>query len=64
MPAQHSPSAQRNPTIRLADLACQLLVKRVAVSHVEQPAAIGLAPFEHDADSFLDSGIRLNVGRA
>ena len=25
---------------------------------------IGLAPFEHDADSFLDSGIRLNVGRA
>jgi hypothetical protein len=35
IPVQHSPSAQRDPTIRRADGAGQLLVKRVAVSHVE-----------------------------
>ena len=45
---------------RLAVIGCG----RIAVSHVEEPASIGLATFEHDADSFLDSGIPLNVGRA
>jgi hypothetical protein len=30
-------------------------VKRVTVSHVEQPAAIGLATFSHDRDGLIDS---------
>src|SRR5829696_5712558 len=64
VPAQHPARAQRVPAIRLTDGAGELLMKRVAVSHVESPAAIWLAAVAHERDGLIDVAVRLHAGRA
>jgi hypothetical protein len=39
-------------------------MKRVAVSRVEQPTPIALAPLAYDRDDLLDAPIGLDAGRA
>jgi hypothetical protein len=53
-PIKHAPSPKRDPPIRFANRSGEIRVERVAVSHVEQPAAITLSAFSHDRDRLID----------